>query len=150
MPRRRAISFAFTIHGQPGAQPRVRFRRCGSFVRAYDPKEAVSYKAEIKAALIEAMAGRPRLEGPVEVCITAIFERPKSKCSKREPRPQEWNAGGKDSDNVAKIVLDACNGIAFADDRQVARLLVEKFIAAQGEAPRVVVSMQAVPTEVRE
>jgi Holliday junction resolvase RusA-like endonuclease len=34
--------------------------------------------------------------------------------------------GKPDLDNVAKAILDACNGIAYVDDKQVARLTVSK------------------------
>jgi len=39
----------------------------------------------------------------------------------------EYGAGTHDVDNVAKAVLDALNGVFWRDDRQVVRLVSEKF-----------------------
>lgn len=46
-----------------------------------------------------------------------------------------------DLDNVAKVILDALNGIAYHDDSQVSRLLIEKRYA---EEPRVEVMIEYV------
>jgi Holliday junction resolvase RusA-like endonuclease len=42
-------------------------------------------------------------------------------------------------DNVAKGILDSLNGVAWADDRQVGKLVVEK---SYGEEPRTTVRIQ--------
>ena len=34
-----------------------------------------------------------------------------------------------DTDNIAKSILDSLNGIAYKDDKQVIRLIVEKWYA---------------------
>jgi Holliday junction resolvase RusA-like endonuclease len=39
-----------------------------------------------------------------------------------------------DLDNLAKIILDSLNGIAFDDDRQVVRLEVSKFYSDRPRA----------------
>lgn len=36
-----------------------------------------------------------------------------------------------DTDNIAKIILDSLNGIAYKDDKQVIRLQVEKRYAEE-------------------
>ena len=46
-----------------------------------------------------------------------------------------------DCDNLAKIILDSLNGIAYEDDKQVVRLYVEKIY---GEHPRVEVELKEV------
>jgi Holliday junction resolvase RusA-like endonuclease len=38
----------------------------------------------------------------------------------------------QDVDNVAKAVLDALNGVAWVDDTQVRRLVVEKSYGTEG------------------
>lgn len=38
-----------------------------------------------------------------------------------------------DTDNVAKAILDAMNGIVYEDDAQVAGLIVQKFYAEKDE-----------------
>lgn len=135
----------FTVFGQPAAQPRPKFSRQGGFVRAYDPAQAISYKAQV---LAEWRAGtedrKPIAEGPISVTIDAFFLRPKSRTRKRPPLPQDepmpW---GKDCDNIAKIILDALNGWAWRDDCQVTTLTVRKWMAAQDAGPRVRVEYEA-------
>ena len=34
-----------------------------------------------------------------------------------------------DADNIAKIIMDALNGVAYEDDRQVVELIVRKFFS---------------------
>jgi Holliday junction resolvase RusA-like endonuclease len=46
-----------------------------------------------------------------------------------------------DADNIAKIILDALNGVAYTDDTQVINLLVQK---RYGEAPEVKVEITEV------
>ena len=43
-----------------------------------------------------------------------------------------------DCDNLAKIILDSLNGIAYKDDAQVCELLVSKYY---GDEPRVEVKL---------
>ena len=62
---------------------------------------------------------------PVEVVIDAVFARPKSHRKDGPALPRQ------DVDNLAKSVLDALTGIAWDDDRQVRRLVIEK---SYGEA----------------
>ena len=52
-----------------------------------------------------------------------------------------------DCDNLAKSILDSLNGIAYDDDSQVCRLIVEKIY---GENPRVEVKLKEVQSCKRE
>ena len=38
-----------------------------------------------------------------------------------------------DNDNIAKIILDALNGVAYQDDKQVVSLQVEKYYTEADE-----------------
>lgn len=49
-----------------------------------------------------------------------------------------------DSDNIAKIILDSLNGLAFLDDKQVTELYVYK---AYDDNPRVVVRLSEINKE---
>ena len=44
-----------------------------------------------------------------------------------------------DCDNIAKIILDSLNGIAYADDKQIISLSVEKYY---GDTPKVCLILQ--------
>jgi len=61
---------------------------------------------------------------------------------KTRPTPMVPKPNGPDADNVAKAVLDAMQGAeVIADDRQVVRLVVEKWTAAGDQMPGVSVTL---------
>lgn len=62
----------------------------------------------------------------MSVVIDAVFQRPKSHLRKSGVKVTAPALPRCDVDNVAKAVLDALTGIAWADDAQVQRLVVEK------------------------
>lgn len=130
-----------TIPGKPVPSRRPRFSRVGNRVHTHMPEDSQSYKAVVQHHLLVAMKSRGLLPscGAVSVEIDAYFECPKSQRRKREKTPQRPHTGRPDCDNLAKQLLDAGNGVAWVDDAQVFRCVVQKFVAAQDEPPRVVV-----------
>lgn len=127
----------FEIPGEPVAKGRPRFNKKSG--ATYTPKQTASF--ENRVALFAREAGVPLLDGPVFANITFWFEWPKSMWRKRNPRGEEWMDTGKDVDNMAKGVLDALNGIAYHDDKQVCALTVSKRRAAQGKPAKTCVSI---------
>lgn len=85
---------------------------------------------------------RPLFTTMVEARVTAMFPCPKSKHRKREPAQRARYAGRLDSDNIGKAALDAGISVIFEDDNLVVRLVVEKWHAAQDEAPYVLVEVE--------
>jgi Holliday junction resolvase RusA-like endonuclease len=79
---------------------------------------------------------------PLEVLVLVVQPLAKSRHRKtpaKQPRRTWATKGGKgggDWDNFGKPICDAANGILWVDDAQVARGMVEKVVAAQGEPPR--------------
>lgn len=66
---------------------------------------------------------------PLEVQITAIYEPPKSTSKREKARMLSGEllpTKKPDADNIAKVVLDALNGVAYRDDSQIVRLMVKK------------------------
>lgn len=59
--------------------------------------------------------------GPVSVVIVARYRIPPSWPKKKQmaARLHEIQPGKPDLDNVAKLILDAINGVVFEDDAQV-------------------------------
>ena len=114
---------SITVPGDPVPKGRPRVTTRGGFARTYTPKKTRDYEARIRAAAVEAMAGRPPTLAPVEVEIGAYFGVPKSwpDWKKRLFGFGEsiGHAMRPDLDNVIKAALDALNGVAFADDAQV-------------------------------
>lgn len=132
--------YRFTIPGKPMGQPRVRFARMGNFVKTYDPKEATSYKATIIQLARE--VGITPMEGPIRLAVTAYMPRPKRLCRKSDPQGELDAECKPDWDNIGKIVSDALNGVAYADDSQIIEGRVLKKYHAVGGVPEMVVDVQ--------
>lgn len=66
---------------------------------------------------------------PVRLHIVAQRELPKSR-----PKRVEWehDTAKPDIDNIAKLVMDALNGVAWHDDSQVTSLICQKCIRERG------------------
>lgn len=142
------MSLTITIPGEPVAQGRPRAYRMGAGVRLVDPEKSRSWKGVAQVHMREAIARNdhdftalPHSEGPLQVHVTAVYTCPKSAWRKRDPLPRRRKVSKPDADNIGKACLDAGNGLLYLDDSQVARLVVDKFIGAQGEAPHVVVEV---------
>lgn len=123
-----AMPITFTVPGPPVPQPRPRFASRGNFTQAYTPKRHKIHAFRQAVALAAKAAGAKVQAGPVHVVIDAVFVRPKSHARMKAPPALPL----ADVDNVAKGVLDALKGIAWADDKQVGRLVVEKSYGPQG------------------
>lgn len=120
------MALTFTVPGEPVPQPRPRVSTRGGFARAYVPaKHPVhAYRDAIATAARAAGAG---VHGePVSVVIEFVWERPKSHMRKSGIKPDAPALPRPDLDNTTKAVLDSLNGVAWEDDSQVQRLVVEK------------------------
>lgn len=110
----------------------------------YTPTETLRAERAIAAACREAMAeaGIQLLPfGPHEPVILNVDayrplpeSRPKRVCSE----PDTYKP---DADNEAKLVMDALNGLAWADDAQVVDLHVRKHPRARGQSARMDISI---------
>ena len=117
--------FQFFVDHAPVPQPRHRVTRWGSYI---DPDHPV-HSLKALAQMCYRQAGGKILEGPLECEIISTFGRPQNLITKRKPMHQEWYPRKCDADNLAKAILDALNGVAWQDDRQVTRLVCEKRMA---------------------
>lgn len=124
----------FDIPGQPIGQGRPRFSRHGKYVQTYDPPKSRQYKALVTQKLQQVYAGKP-ISCPIKITVKAYFGVPES-YSKR--RTHECLSGVEkpdkkpDADNIVKGVMDALNGIAYEDDKQVISMHVYKTYAETG------------------
>lgn len=87
--------------------------------RTYTPKETV----EAEAGLAAQWTGRPT-EGPIGVWLMMYPDCVDVTVTEIEPRSPRLQRG--DIDNYSKLILDGLNGKAWADDRQIGVLHVEK------------------------
>lgn len=137
----------FTVPAVPVAQPRPRATAINGQARMYEAKASHpihSFKATVRHAAAQAYRG-PQLMGPLVVWMTFVFPRPKNRIWKTRPMPSEPHAKKPDIDNCVKSVLDALNGVLFADDSQVCNCNVVKRIASGDEQPHVAVTITPLP-----
>lgn len=142
-------TITFTVMGEPFGKQRPRFMRNG---HAYTPAETREHEELIRAAYI-AYCGRCGIDInapffganiPVYVAITAYFKIPKTatKAKRRMCASGEIKPTVKpDWDNIGKLVTDALNGLAYADDKQVCYAAVSKLYATD-DIPRVEIEIQ--------
>ena len=128
-----STAIAFTVLGDPVPQPRPRVTTRGGHGHAYTPASHAIHGYRQSVALAAKAAGCEPHDQAVSVVIDFVFARPKSHLrSSGEPKPSAPSLPRPDVDNAAKAVLDSLNGIAWADDSQVSRLLVEKSYGKEG------------------
>ncbi len=120
------LALTFSVPGDPVPQPRPRVSTRGGFARAYVPSTHPVHAYRKALAFEASESGATPTGEPVSVVIDAVWERPKSHLRKSGLRAGAPQLPRQDVDNVAKAVLDALTGVAWLDDAQVARLVVEK------------------------
>lgn len=128
------------LPGEPKGKQRPRVTMRGGFATAYTPKETVNYETYVKTCYIQ-QNRHEMLEGSIKAEIKAYFSIPKSTSKKKHKLMADGeikNTKKPDCDNIAKIILDSLNGIAYHDDSQICELSVEKLY---GEQPRVVLTL---------
>lgn len=135
--------FCFEIPGEPKGKGRPRFTRNG---RTYTPEQTAVYENLVKVMFMQAYpVTQPIPQNiPLEAHITAFFPIPKSVSKSRAAdmeRGFELPTKKPDTDNIAKIILDSLNGIAYHDDAQIVRLTVVKSYSRE---PRVTVEISEV------
>lgn len=120
--------FEFEIMGEPVGKGRPRFTRNG---HTYTPEKTANFETLVKLSFQQAYPSAEPITKviPIEVKICAYFSIPKS-TTKKELKLIE-NGMKKptkkpDTDNIAKAVCDALNGIAYYDDSQIVSLTVCK------------------------
>ena len=134
----------FNIPGEPMGKGRPRFSTFNGYVRTHTPKETITYENKVIMAYRKdheemAFANNEMIHAEID----AYFLIPKARYRfhkktnttdldklglemlENKVRPTKK----PDCDNIAKIVLDALNGIAYYDDSQVVSLVVRKHYA---------------------
>lgn len=129
------------IPGAPVGKGRPKMAKVGNFTRLYSPAKTANYEHKIIAEYKSNYSGMVfEANEPIMATITACFIIP---CSNyvfhRKTNTTDLNKKGQnmlnglikptkkpDCDNIAKICLDALNGVAYFDDSQVVQLVVNK------------------------
>lgn len=129
----------FTVPGECVGKQRPRvYRTATGGTHAMTPEKTVSYETLVKWALTNT-EGFKMLTGEIEAHITVYMQMAKSMSKKDKKLVEEGKKNPTkrpDIDNLAKSILDACNGIAYKDDAYVTRAVIEKRYALEGEEAR--------------
>jgi Holliday junction resolvase RusA-like endonuclease len=107
---------------RPKSKGRPRVTKTG---HAFTPKETVEYEKKIA----EAYKGPLFEEGMLSMKLRFTVEGTEMMIERVEPDPNFPLPKGKltgDIDNYAKSILDALNGVAYTDDKQIVCLYLEK------------------------
>lgn len=120
----------FVIDGEPQGKARPRFTRTG---HAYTPDKTREYEQAVEDAYNN-VTDHYMFDGAVYLRIDAYFKIPK-KTKLRLPTKKP------DIDNIAKIIMDGLNKVAWNDDTQVITLKVNK---CWSNEPRVEVKIEEV------
>jgi len=132
------LGVQFEVNGAAVGKGRPRVTRHTT----YTPARTRKYEATVRLAASEAMCGRTPFDEAVAVEITAVLPIPKSWAKKWQAAAREGRVQPKtrpDVDNYAKAAVDACNGVLFRDDSQIAELTCRK---TYGAHPRLVVTVK--------
>lgn len=132
-----------TLAGEPQGKGRARAFRRGNFIGHYTPEKTRTYEGMIRTAAMDAVAGAPPFDEPIEMTLRAIFSVPASWSARKRSdaitgaiRP----AKKPDYDNILKAWSDAMNGVVYRDDALIVRVSFEK---RYGLSPMVVCTVKA-------
>lgn len=120
----------FVVVGEPVSKERARVTAKGAYTpkRTVDAEKAV--RAAYRAAQHPSLSNEPHLNGYVEAEIDFYLG------TKRR----------RDLDNMAKLVLDALNGVAYGDDVQVHTKRTRKYYTTRERARTVVTLRETADT----
>lgn len=128
----------FTVPGQPYGKARPRKGKFG----IYNPKANDENERRIREAYIQTKGLIPEpVTAPVWMNVELIYAVPKATPKKK----REMMLAGKirpmvkpDVDNCLKSVMDALNGLAYMDDKQV---VLTRCIKRYGEKPATIIDI---------
>ena len=120
------MKYSFEINERAIGKQRPRYSRRTR--RMYTPTKTSTFEEKVKWTFKSKynIDTEPSTK-PFKAKIIAIFEPPKS-TSKKKSKELLYKEYTKkpDVDNIAKVILDSLNGLAYKDDNQIAELLILK------------------------
>lgn len=114
----------FEILGKPMGKGRPRLGRYG----VHTPPRTANYETLVKWTFANKYKDFELMKGSIRATITATFEIPKSYSKKQKENAMKnfYYTHKPDCDNIAKIILDSLNKLAYEDDNQISTLIVIK------------------------
>lgn len=116
----------YVLEVAPRAKERPRTTFAGGVARTYTPRPTREREEEIRYLLMAAGA-RP-LEGPLRLALELYLHAPLRPATPRAYPTLRSN--DPDVDQLAKLVMDAGNGILWRDDVQIVELVARKLWTA--------------------
>lgn len=127
------MRYRFEIHEKAIGKERPRYSV--KTHRMYTPKRTSTFEEKVKSAFLEKYSIQTEpTEKPLEAIIKVQFAPPES-LSKKKKNTLLFTPYDKkpDCDNLAKTILDALNGLAYKDDKQITYLSVEKLYGTENK-----------------
>ena len=126
----------FEIIGEIKTKQRPRATIINGHATVYTPKDTLYYENYIKAMFLEKYPNFKFNREPLNVSIICFFKinQEMAKYSDSDLIPCKTH---KDLDNIGKTVLDALNGVAFDDDKQITVLNLAKYYTKDVEKIKV-------------
>lgn len=134
--------FEFTVYGEPKGKERPRFRKNSN--HPYTPNKTMNYERAIKKAFMEKYSKGFPADIYIGAEIKCYYPIPKSTTKKKRALIEQEIVRPlvkPDVDNVLKITLDALNGVAYSDDKQIVNAKISKWY---GDVPRIEVRLYEV------
>lgn len=128
------------IPGEPKGKGRPRMSRKTGTI--HTPRDTMVYENYVK--LIYQSQCKEKLKGQLEAVIKAYYSIPASDSIKKRIKKLDGTirpVKKPDIDNIAKIILDSLNKIAYDDDKQIVSLKFDKFYS---DRPRVELELKEV------
>lgn len=133
----------FIVYGDPVGKARARTVRVNGITRSFTPSKTAEYEDKVTCSYINSPDKFENpMDRPVKISIDACFKLSKndSKRTMQKKLDGEIRPTKKpDADNIAKIVCDALNGIAYKDDSVITSMTVRKMYSL---IPRVEVEIE--------
>ena len=121
----------FTVQGEPFGKQRPRLSTVNGFSMAYTPQKTIVKEAIIRGEFERQCGNAYFSEGAVSILILFNLPIPASTSKRKKDKTLSGiihPTKKPDIDNATKLILDALNGAAWKDDKQVCfQLSVKQF-----------------------
>lgn len=125
------MSITFTVPGNPQGKARARtfYNQKLGRSQSITPEKTVLYENLVKQCFTANCEGGYFDKEPLVMMVIAYFPIPKSTTKKDRQLIMDgllFPTKKPDADNIAKVICDALNGVAYGDDTQIVNLTVIK------------------------
>ena len=142
------MRISISLSGPPRGKGRARAVSIpGVGARLYSDPATVKYETQLRFAGTQAMAGRPPIEGPVQVVLWVRFPIPESWSKKRRNLALSGNilpTKRPDVDNIIKLIGDGLNMVTWRDDAQIADV---RGIKIYSDRPGMTIEIDTLPLD---